>query len=121
MVDDPWTQRPRIMSIQWQNFNEDIVMTPAGIANEIKRITDVPEDCSVADFLGVYFVECDNTSQPWRKALLRFCISAWVLKLYTGADENRALLQNKANECWEDLCQQLEELPDIDQEDQRKP
>ena len=100
------------MSIQWHLFDTSIEMTPAGIVNELKRITNVPEHCSIGEFLSIYLQERNTSPEAWRKALLEFCVAVWALKAYKGNDQGRVQLQTTSQEMWNTFCDRLDELPD---------
>ena len=113
------------MSIHWEAFNKDLDVSPAALVHEIRRITVVPEHCSVAQFLDVYAKEAQETDQPWKAAMMDYCIAVWLFRAYKykpdGTQEGEQELSTNVTNKWMQFTELVDALPDIWDEDCDEP
>jgi hypothetical protein len=99
------------MSIDWQNFNEDILYTPASVVNEVKRITQVPSGSSVVDFLNIYAAEINRVEPQVFKLMLKFCLFCWMYKVtdkFEDPTTAKADIAPKLVESWNNFCDEIQ-------------
>jgi hypothetical protein len=112
------------MSVQWHLFNKEMVISPASLLNEIKRITVMPAHSSVAQFLDVYLQEAE-TAQPLKAVILKYCVGAWLYSLYRDGqyvtEEGLQILKDKATSLWFSFIAMVDALPDVWDENMLEP
>lgn len=71
------------MSINWENFNQDIEFIPYKVANEVRRIiSNNNPNLNVNEFITLMINRMNESNQPFEKAILNFSIAAWLNKIY---------------------------------------
>tara|TARA_B100001559_G_scaffold319322_1_gene328428 strand:- start:831 stop:1241 length:411 start_codon:yes stop_codon:yes gene_type:complete len=104
------------MSIEWQNFNEDITWTPTSVVNEVRRITQVPPGSTVADFLNIYATEINKIDLQAYKLMLKFCIFCWMYKMTDKFEDPataKADIAPKVKESWNNFCDEIDRTAEL--------
>lgn len=106
----------RGFSINWVRFNTDIVMTPSNLANEIRRITSVPAECSAGHLINFYLAQSIAAQEDWQKHLLKVCACLWIRQAAKQWPHGDLEEQMKAQiiEAWNKFCEAVEDMPGID-------
>jgi len=103
------------MSIQWQNFNDNISWTPASVVNEVKRITQIPHGATCIEFLNMYTIEMNSVDSPIFKSMLKFCIFCWMYKMLpTCEDYDKEDIGIKVTESWDEFFDVLNHSAEVE-------
>ena len=106
------------MSIQWEAFNGDMVITRKSLVVELKRITVMPPHSSMAQFLEVYAKEAEETNDPSRAAILKYCMTVWVYRLYIdrqdATEDGIQTLKHKMEHFWATFVEWVDKLSGMD-------
>lgn len=103
-------------SIDWVRFNLDIDLAPSNLANEIRRITNVPAECSAGHLINFYLAQSIAAQEVWQKHLLKVCACMWIrqaAKQWPHGDIQEQM-KTQIIEAWNKFCEAVENMPDDD-------
>lgn len=103
-------------SIDWNNIDTELDMTPVNLVNEVRRLTHTPPECSVADFIKFYLARSIAAQEDWQKHLLKCCACFWLKKaaMQWPHRDLEEKLDAPIREAWNKFCEAVDSLPDED-------
>lgn len=108
------------MSIDWDSFTLDNGTWPHEIANEVKRVTIMPQNSSICDFFSVLLCERDAGGPAWRTAMLNYALHIWMRQACDESEypETYERLNAFVISSWNAFKEEINRIPLSDDEEE---